>query len=109
MSKDTSIQGEVQKIDYKAEESAFAVVRIQTDDGIVTATGPIGHLIPGMMASLTGAWIFSPAYGEQFEVKQALVESPQTLGGIRLYLQAQMQGVGKKTTARSWHISVCKR
>ncbi len=100
MSADTSIQGEVQKLDYKSEESAFAVVRIQTDTGSVTATGPIGHLVPGMMVSLSGTWTFSPAYGEQFEAKQALVESPQTLGGIRLYLQAQMQGVGTKTAAR---------
>ena len=90
MSTSTSIQGEVQKLDYKSEESAFAVVRIQTEDGIVTATGPIGHLVPGMMVSLSGAWTFSPAYGEQFEAKQAMVESPQTLGGIRLYLKAQM-------------------
>ena len=29
-----------------------------------------------------------------------MVESPQTLGGIRLYLQAQMQGVGKRRPAR---------
>ena len=100
MSTNTSIQGEVQKLDYKSEESAFAVVRIQTDSGIVTATGPIGHLAPGMMVSLNGSWTFSPAYGEQFETKQALVESPQTLHGIRLYLKAQMQGVGTKTAER---------
>ena len=100
MTEPASINGEVQKIDYKSEESAFAVVRIQTSDGLVSATGPIGHLVPGMMVSLSGSWSFSPAYGEQFEAKQALVESPQTLTGIQLYLRAQMQGVGAKTAAR---------
>ena len=69
---DTSIQGEVQKIDYKSEESAFAVVKVQTDAGPISVTGPIGHLVPGMMVSLSGRWTFSPAYGEQFEAKQAL-------------------------------------
>ena len=100
MSIDVSIQGEVHKIDYKAEDTAFAVVKIKTDDGLTTAVGPLGHLVPGMYVSLTGTWKFTPNYGEQFDARQALVESPQTLKGIQLYLCSQMQGVGPKTAAK---------
>ena len=97
---DVSIQGEVQKIEYKADDTAFAVVKVQTSDGLTTAVGPLGHLVPGMQVSMTGSWKFTPNYGEQFDVKQALVESPQTLQGIQLYLCSQMQGVGPKTAAK---------
>jgi len=97
---DVSIQGEVQKIDYKADDTAFAVVKVQTTDGLTTAVGPLGHLVPGMQVSMTGTWKFTPNYGEQFDVRQALVESPQTLKGIQLYLCSQMQGVGPKTAAK---------
>ncbi len=95
-----TVHGDVQKIDYKSDESAFAVVTIRTETGITSAVGPLGHLVPGMHVSLIGNWKFSPQYGEQFEAKQALVESPQTLQGIQLYLRSQMQGVGAKTAQR---------
>ncbi len=95
-----TLHGEVQKIDYKSDESAFAVVSILTEIGVTSAVGPLGHLVPGMHVSMTGNWKFSAQYGEQFEARQALVESPQTLQGIQLYLRSQMQGVGAKTAKR---------
>ena len=98
--KSNTLQGEVHKIDYKSDESAFAVVSISTTEGIVSAVGPLGHLVPGTAVSLTGSWKFSPNYGEQFEAKQALVDSPQTKSGLQLYLKSQMSGVGAKTAER---------
>ena len=95
-----TITGDVLSIEYAATETAFAVIKLKTEDGVTTAVGPLGHVGAGCVVTLKGFWKFHPSYGEQFDAKSALIQSPQTLHGITLYLQSQMSGVGKKTAQR---------
>ena len=98
MSPKTQLSGILLEFKYQADESAFAVARIQSSSSESTlAVGAIGHAKPGQLVHLFGQWKFHPSFGEQFSVDDIIIKNPENRRGIILYLQnLNIQGLGPK-------------
>ena len=97
MTHSAQLNGTLIGFKYQADESAFAVAKIKTEDGTHLAVGSVGHAKPGQTVHLSGKWSFHPSFGEQFTVEEIIIKNPENRKGIILYLQnAGIQGLGKK-------------
>jgi exodeoxyribonuclease V alpha subunit len=91
----TKLEGEILGFTYQAESGGFAVARLLTQDGEAIAVGGLGHVTPGQHVALFGSWAVHPSFGRQFKVERSLVDDPQTLNGLSLYLQSgDIRGMG---------------
>ncbi len=54
------ITGTVASLVYQNPENGYAVLRLDTPDGLVTAVGCMPGLSPGESLILTGAWSNAP-------------------------------------------------
>jgi len=61
------LEGTVTAIVFTNPENGYSVLRMNTDDGAITAAGCIPGVSPGERLILTGAWTTHPQYGEQFK------------------------------------------
>ncbi len=77
------IQGTVASLIYQNPENGYAVLRLDTQDGLVTAVGCMPGLSPGESLILTGAWSTHASYGEQF--KAEFVERRMPTGSDAIY------------------------
>ena len=98
MTSKSQLSGTLIEFKYQADESAFAVARIQSSASEYTlAVGAIGHAKPGQLVHLFGQWKFHPSFGEQFSVDDIIIKNPENRKGIILYLQnLNIQGLGPK-------------
>ena len=97
MSQKNQLSGTLLEFKYQADESAFAVGKIQSNQGEHFIVGSIGHAKPGQVLHLFGQWKFHPSFGEQFSVEDIIIKNPENLRGIILYLQnLGIQGLGPK-------------
>ncbi|MCK6506395.1 ATP-dependent RecD-like DNA helicase [Myxococcota bacterium] len=95
-SAEQTLEGELLRFQYQADDGAFAVARIKlAGGGEALAVGPLGHVTEGQHLNLTGRWTEHPAFGRQFKVQGVLVEDPRTLRGLERYLASgAVQGLG---------------
>ena len=97
MSQQTQLSGTLLEFKYEADESAFAVGKLQSPQGTHFIIGSIGHAKPGQFLHLFGRWKFHPSFGEQFDVDEIIIKNPENIKGITLYLQnLDIQGLGPK-------------
>jgi len=80
------IEGTVASIIYQNAENGYAVLRLDTPDGMITAVGTMPGLSPGETLVLTGAWSTHHAYGEQFKAQYAERRMPEGRDAIYAYL-----------------------
>ena len=80
------IEGTVASLIYQNPENGYAVLRLDTADGLVTAVGCMPGLSPGEALILTGAWSTHHAYGEQFKAEIAERRMPTGRDAIYSYL-----------------------
>ena len=83
---ETTIEGTVGAVVYSNPETGFAVLRLETDDGIITSTGAIPGVLSGERLVLTGTWVTHPQYGEQFKAESFEVKPPSGAEQIFRYL-----------------------
>jgi exodeoxyribonuclease V alpha subunit len=104
--KDETLEGEILRFSYRAEDDAFAVAVLRVDaegddGGEQTVVGPIGHITEGQHVRLVGRWMLHTSFGRQFRVSRSLVEDPRTLKGLTVYLSSgAVQGMGPSMAAR---------
>lgn len=94
------LEGEVLGFTFKAEDSGFAVVRVNGPEGEVIAVGTLAHLREGQRLVARGQWAMDLRRGRQFKVESVLVEEPRTLVGLERYLASALSGVGIELARR---------
>jgi len=82
----TSLEGVVASIVFSNPDNGYAVLRIDTQDGLATVAGCIPGVSLYERLSLTGSWTKHPQYGEQFKVESYEVSPPNGAEEIYRYL-----------------------
>ena len=89
------ITGTVISVVFRNEENGYTVLRLRTDDGVVTAVGCLPGITAGEGLSLAGSWSSHPSYGEQFKAESFTHRLPTGKKAIREYLACgAVRGVG---------------
>ncbi|UOO37760.1 ATP-dependent RecD-like DNA helicase [Oscillospiraceae bacterium CM] len=83
---DIKIEGTVAALVYQNTDNGYAVLRLQTDNGLVTAVGCMPGINPGEALILTGVWATHHAYGEQFKAEYVERRMPSGREAIYAYL-----------------------
>ena len=82
----TSIEGIISAVVFSNPENGYAVLRLETDDGIKTAAGCVPGVTSGERLVLGGSWTTHPQYGEQFKVETFRLKPPSDSSEIYRYL-----------------------
>ena len=80
------IEGTVAVLVYQNPDNGYAVLRLETEDGVVTAVGCMPDASPGEELLLTGNWVTHQAYGRQFRADFVQRRLPSGTEGIFRYL-----------------------
>jgi len=80
------IEGVVNSIVFSNLENGYCVLRIDTFDGLVTATGNIPGISIGERLALHGTWTTHNQYGEQFKAESFELKLPSEAHEIYAYL-----------------------
>jgi len=80
------IEGVVNAIVFSNPENGYAVLRLDTSDGMITAAGAVPGVSPGERLLLTGSWMVHPQYGEQFRAESFELKPPSGADEIYRYL-----------------------
>ena len=83
---DKTLIGTVSSIVYFNPENGYTILRLKTEDGVVTATGCIPGVSLFEQLKLTGSWTTHPQYGEQFKSESYEVTPPSNAEDIFRYL-----------------------
>ena len=83
---ETTIEGTINTVVFSNPENGYAVLRLDTLDGVVTAAGSLPGVSPGERLVLTGAWMTHPQYGEQFKADTFRTKAPSGADEIYRYL-----------------------
>ncbi len=95
MGKMEKIQGEVDSIVFKSEESGFCVLMLNCDNDLVTVVGEMGDVEEGEELVLTGEFTTHRKFGEQFKVSIFERSLPTTSAAIQRYLASgAISGIG---------------
>lgn len=90
------------RVIWTAPDSDYAVVSIESSEGLVTAVGQLGLVLgeagQGAFIAVEGVWDTHATHGKQFKAEGFLQALPRTLSGMSRYLsQAGIDGVGPKS------------
>jgi exodeoxyribonuclease V alpha subunit len=80
------IEGTVASLIYQNAENGYAVLRLNTAEGMVTAVGTMPGVNPGEALILSGGWTTHQSYGEQFKAEFAERRMPTGRDAIYSYL-----------------------
>lgn len=92
-----TIQATVLHTVFKNEETGFAVIEAENDEGDdITAVGNLALVMEGERVELSGEWTVHPGYGKQFKVEAFKTMQPTTRDGVIRYLSSSaVYGIGK--------------
>jgi len=89
------IEGAVSSVVYRNAENGYAVLRLDTADGGVTAVGCLPDVFPGETLTLSGEWAAHHTYGEQFKAEFFTRGAPAGADAIYKYLASGViRGIG---------------
>jgi len=94
---DRSLQGTLQHIVYRNDDSGFTIGRLDRDDRSIPTTikGTLPGVGTGERIQVLGRWIEDPRYGPQFLVESFLPLSPDTADALERHLGGSlMDGIG---------------
>ena len=83
---DEMVEGVISSIVFSNAENGYAVIRLNTAQGSVTAAGTVPGAIQGERHVLTGSWTTHPQYGEQFKIESFQVKPPSGADDMFRYL-----------------------
>lgn len=100
-----TLQGVVERITYRSEETGYTVLRLQSEGGsgddLLTVVGPMASVSPGEYLVMEGEWSTHAQYGRQFRVAGYRTVYPSTVEGVRKYLGSGLiKGVGPVMAGR---------
>ena len=92
------LKGMVIEIIFRNEENGYTVFDMDADGRLVTAVGIFPEILEGESLGLIGEFKENSRYGEQFEVKEVIFETPTDIAGIFNFLRSGLfRGVGEVT------------
>jgi exodeoxyribonuclease V alpha subunit len=96
------LDGELRGFTFTAEDGSYAIGTLRTSAGmVVTISGQIAHLTPGMSLALEGSWSQHKRYGKSFRVRSFLADEPRSLDGLERFLGAgEIKGIGPTLAKR---------
>lgn len=93
-----SIEGSVQTIIFRSEESGYTVIDFATESRSVTVVGCMPEISEGEYLSFEGKWVTNSRYGEQFKAESVSFVAPTDPESIVQYLSGGLfEGVGEAT------------
>ena len=82
------INGCVENITYRREDSGFTVLDISSDGELVTVVGVLPQVTVGEELRLRGHWDFHPSFGRQFRAELCEHSLPATAADLLKYLSS---------------------
>ena len=82
------IEGAVTNVVFTNPENGFAILRLDTPEGAVTASGCIPGVRAGERLELQGDWTTHPQYGRQFKAEAFETKEPSGVDEILHYLSS---------------------
>ena len=96
-----SLEGFVEGIRFKSEETGYVVCRINTEKISIVAVGTVPFLREGQNVKVLGEWTTHKQFGKQFNIKSCEEIMPTSLKGIEKYLSSGViRGVGPVTAKK---------
>jgi exodeoxyribonuclease V alpha subunit len=101
MDKTESISGIVESVIFKNTSNGYIVFEMDCEGALITANGNLGEVAAGEKLRLTGEYVTSPKYGEQFKATVCERTPPETAQEIAKYLGSGIiPGIGVKTASK---------
>ncbi|MFO7559711.1 MAG: ATP-dependent RecD-like DNA helicase [Desulfobacterales bacterium] len=97
------IEGHLERITYQNEENHYTIARLSTGKpkNMITVVGFMAGISPGQTLRLSGSWETHPRYGQQFKITTFEVTLPDTVEGIKKYLETGIiKGIGPLIAGR---------
>ena len=95
------INGIVETILFKSEDTGYVVTKIRMEKEIVSAVGVVPFIKEGQHVKLTGEWVIHKQFGKQFSIKEYEEILPNSIKGIERYLATGIiRGIGPITAKR---------
>ncbi len=95
------LNGFVENIVFKSEDTGYVVCRIRNDKNLISAVGTVPFLKEGQNVKLTGYWTVHKQFGNQFNIQEYEELLPNSLDGIEKYLSAGIiHGIGPVTAKK---------
>lgn len=92
------IEGSVQTIIFRSEESGYTVIDFATESRSVTVVGCMPEIGEGEYLRFEGKWVTNSRYGEQFKAESVSFVAPTDPESIVQYLSGGLfDGVGEST------------
>lgn len=80
------IEGIASVLVYQNPENGYAVLKLETDEGVITAVGCMPGITPGEDLVLRGTWVTHATYGQQFKAEWTQRRLPVGASAIFRYL-----------------------
>lgn len=90
------LSGMVESVVFRSEESGFAVIKLKTDDDLISVIGDLGNIEEGEELKCTGSYEDNYRFGIQFRAQQTERSLPTSANAIKRYLAS---GVLKSVNA----------
>ena len=95
------LNGFVENIVFKSEDTGYVVCRIRSDKDLVSAVGTVPFIKEGQNVKLTGYFTVHKQFGNQFNIQEYEELLPNSLDGIEKYLSAGIiHGIGPVTAKK---------
>ncbi len=92
------IEGEVDSIVYRNDESGFAVIMLASGNDLICVVGELGSVEEGEELICTGSFVVHKKFGEQFKCEYCERSLPKTASAIKKYLtNGAVKGIGPLT------------
>lgn len=95
------IEGTVEEITFRNEQSGFTVMELDADGEPVIAVGALPPVNPGEEVHLYGHWSTHPKFGRQFAAESLETTMPSGATAILRYLSSgAVKGIGPSTATK---------
>lgn len=96
-----TINGTVEHITYHNTENGFTVLKLKTDDDILTVVGTMPFVRTGDVLNVTGSFGVHATFGRQFKATAFEKEMPSNSAAILRYLSSgAVKGIGPITAGK---------
>lgn len=95
------LNGIVEAIVFKSEDTGYVVSKINLEKEIVNAVGIVPFMKEGQNVKLKGEWVIHKQFGKQFNIEEYEEILPDSIKGIERYLSTGIvKGIGPITAKR---------
>ncbi|MDE7216143.1 MAG: ATP-dependent RecD-like DNA helicase [Clostridia bacterium] len=92
------VKGYVEEIVFRNVDNGYCVIYVNADDTLLTAVGTFPPIEEGEYLEMKGDYVLNNKFGEQFNVSECKIVSPDSLESICKYLASGLfYGVGEVT------------